>query len=130
MLKGSLNRRRLSSVNGGLVDRIGETPTRAAIRFNRVITGDASPVIQASKKPPPRNANNAAAASIIVWRLGGIPVLNRPQILSALLLGATKSAWRSRAPLCFRLLFSFHWSMNTMNDTAIILPATDRRVPT
>jgi hypothetical protein len=81
--KGALNRRRLSSVNGGLVDRIGETPTRAAIQFNRVIAGDASPVIQASKKPPPRNANNAAAASIIVWWLGGIPALNCPQILSA-----------------------------------------------
>ena len=81
--KGALNRRRLSSVNGGLVDRIGETPTRAAIRFNRMITGDASPVIQASKKPPPRNANNAAAASIIVWWLGGIAALNCPQILSA-----------------------------------------------
>jgi hypothetical protein len=65
---GACNRRRLFSVNGGLVHRIGETPTRAAIQFNRQINGDALPVIQAGKKPPPRNANNAATASIIVWR--------------------------------------------------------------
>jgi hypothetical protein len=50
---GACNRRRLFSVNGGLVHRIGETPTRAAIQFNRQISGDALPVIQAGKKPPP-----------------------------------------------------------------------------
>jgi hypothetical protein len=48
---GACNRRRLFSVSGGLVHRIGETPTRAAIQFNRQISGEASPVIQAGKKP-------------------------------------------------------------------------------
>jgi hypothetical protein len=89
--KGALNRRRLSSVNGGLVDRIGETPTRAAIQFNRVIAGDASPVIQASKKPPPRNANGGGFHHrLVAWRH---PCPELPaNTISPFLLGATKTS--------------------------------------